>query len=131
MRKRPDIKSLLEFAGGFLKSELVKELPNDKKIDALMVANVIAIAARQLENGHLQEREAIEEICQILDKSVANLTASSVEASLSELNSQLGRKIRRGDFDPDKVQSNDVYRLLLKVTRQGVAEYNPKYLSDL
>ncbi len=51
MTDRPDARELVEIARATLGAELLPFLPPDKRVAGLMIANALAIAAREMEAG--------------------------------------------------------------------------------
>jgi hypothetical protein len=114
MRERPDGADLLAVAREVLRRELLPLLPKEKAYDALMVANAMGIAERQLRQGEepmRQEREAL-----------AGLLAGS--GDLAALNREFARRIRAGDFDTNA----DAARILRESVLQRLRESAPKSL---
>src|SRR3546814_7571690 len=62
MPDRPNGAELLEIARQVLRQELLPLIPEEHKLDALMVANTMAIAARELESGEAQRRETLTDL---------------------------------------------------------------------
>ena len=67
-------------------------------------------------------------------KKLLNLTKSSVSPKasigdrLADLYSHVCLEIRKGNFDPDKKNHNELRNILDEAALQLVMEYNPKYL---
>ena len=66
MRGQPTGEQLLETARGLLRDELLPALPADKRHAALMIANAMAIAGRQLKNGEAHDREELAALAALL-----------------------------------------------------------------
>src|SRR6218665_2737563 len=114
MRERPDGADLLAIAREVLRKELLPLLPKDKAYEALMIANAMGIAERQLQQGDVPQQE---------EKSgLAVLLAS--QAELAKLNREFSTRIRRGDFDDNA----SAQALLWEATVQRVRESAPKAL---
>ncbi len=114
MRERPDGAELLVIAREILRKELLPLLPKDKAYDALMIANAMGIAERQLQQGDGPQQEEKVALTALLD----------VQADLPQLNRDFARGIRRGDFDDHA----GARALLWKATLQRVRESAPKAL---
>jgi hypothetical protein len=115
MREHPDGAGLLAIAREVLRKELLPLLPKEKAYDALMIANAISIAERQLQAGEsaqMQERVAL-----------AGLLG--MQADLADLNREFARRIRAGDFDDAAVAKT----ILWESTVQRVRESAPKALA--
>lgn len=131
MREPPTGDQLLEAALGLLRDEVLPALPTDKRRAALMIANAMGIAMRQLRNGDAAEQQelaALERILLAQPGPDANPVPSDAQDRLLDLNRRLCLAIRQGQAD--SVETNDSVREhLLRVARHRVAESNPKYLS--
>lgn len=130
MRDEPTGEQLLETARTLLRQEILPALPADKKHGALMIANAMSIAMRQLQGGETAERKEIDSLCVLLERksAVAPETGSGgLRQQLIELNRAFSARIRAGDAD-----SGDWGRAarahLHTVIRTKVLESNPKYL---
>ena len=119
MRDRPKGADLLLQARATLLGQLLDKLPEDKRYDALMIAQAIAIAARELEAGEggEGEREALEAL-------LGTSKDGSGEAALESLNARLAAEIRTGRYD----EAEPVHALLSRDTAARLALSNPKLL---
>lgn len=116
MRERPDGAELLAIAREVLRKELLPLLPKDKAYDALMIANAMGIAERQLQQGDVPQQKEKAELAALLD----------TQAELAELNREFAARIRRGEFD----DSAKAKALLWDATVQRVRESAPKALAN-
>ncbi len=130
MRDRPSGAELLAAAHKLLREELLAALPADRKHDALMVANALSIAARQLEYGEAPERRELQALAALLENPEAGEPSDPTElrAALLLANQHLARRIRHGAGDPGRPQRDAILAHLRGTTRQRVLESNPKYL---
>jgi hypothetical protein len=129
MRDQPTGEQLLETARAVLRDELIPALPADRRHAALMVANAVAIAARQLQNGDtgdLLEIEALEHLLG-LPPSASNRSAFELRDVLLDHNRLLCVWIRSGRFDAGPMH-DEARTHLLHQARRRVEESNPKYL---
>ena len=111
MRENPSGADLLDIARDVLRGEILPALPDDKRYQALMIANAMAIVMRQLEageDGHSHEQTRLGDL---LD----------ADGSLEQLNSTLAGRIRSGDAD-----GAEVWAMLHDIAVGKVAESNPK-----
>ena len=128
MRDHPDGAELLATAQKVLRDKLLLNLPANLKHEALMVANAMAIAARQLAAGEKHYKQE-------LDGRLALLPNSALETSrdgahqMRQLNRELGAEIRSGAADLGQADHDETYRHLRRVALQRVLESNPKYVS--
>ncbi|MGH8494226.1 MAG: DUF6285 domain-containing protein [Moraxellaceae bacterium] len=115
MREHPDGAQLLAIAREVLRKELLPLLPKDKAYDALMIANAMGIAERQLQQGDVPQQQEKAGLSVLLDS----------QQDLAGLNREFAQGIRRGDFD-ENAQARE---LLWEATLQRVRESAPKALS--
>jgi hypothetical protein len=127
MRDQPTGEQLLATARALLRDELIPALPADKRHSALMIANAMAIAARQLKNGNDAEREELAALGELLAATAPGAQAAGLRAALCQGNRQLCRWIREGRADAGALREG-VHRHLLRTIRHKVAESNPKAL---
>jgi hypothetical protein len=119
MRDRPTGADLLAIARRVLREELLPLLPEEKRYDGLMVANAIAIAARQMAAGDGPAAEERARLAALL----------GAEGDMAGLAAELARRIRRGDYDPGRPGRQDVRAFLWKATVGKLRESNPKALA--
>ncbi|TEA78610.1 DUF6285 domain-containing protein [Allopusillimonas ginsengisoli] len=100
MSNRPYGNELLDVARRSLLDKVLPAVSEDKVYDVLMVANAMAIAARELASGPQQNDEE---------------------------DSVLAAQIRARDLPPQT--QAQLHRLLLDRTRSALALSNPKYLN--
>lgn len=128
MRDHPGGAELLATAQKVLRDKLLPHLPANLKHEALMVANAMAIAARQLAAGEQPNRQELDALLDLLPNSALKNEADEA-LQIRLLNAELGTRIRTGAADPGQADREAIYRHLRTVTRQRVLESNPKYLS--
>lgn len=131
MREQPSGEHLLETARSLLREELLPALPEQRRHAALMIANAMAIAMRQLKNGEAAEHEeaaALERILSIKPKHDAEAEHVVARDRLLDLNRRLCQAIREGRADAGPLRAL-VSVHLLRVARLRVTESNPKYLA--
>ena len=116
MRDRPDAASLLDQARQTLLQEVLDLLPADRRYPALMVANAMAIAAREIAQG--PDAETAER--------VALRSLFDADGDVTALDRRLVDEIRAGDHDGTAV----VHRLLRESVRRRLRIGNPKALAN-
>ncbi|WAH55412.1 DUF6285 domain-containing protein [Pseudomonas silvicola] len=121
MRRRPDGADLLAAAQRLLRGKLLEALGDAHKHDGLMIANAMAVAARQLEAG---DTPALREHISLLELLGGT---HPHPLSLAEGSRELGRRLRAGAADPGQPGREALLAHLRDVTRQQVLESNPKY----
>ncbi len=128
MTDKPDGAALLEEARRTLLETLLPLLPPERRYDGLMVANAMAIAAREAGQGDALPREGVKLLSALFP---APATASeNLRAHLLGLEARLAREIRAGLYDapgPRRAAVRDYLRWSA-VARVRVS--NPKALAQ-
>ncbi len=119
----PDAPNLLATARKLLLAELLPALPEDLRYAGLMVANAMAIAARE----HDQDAEALRAEAAGLRELLA--TASPVDGDIAALRRALAAAIRAGAFD-NPAQQAALIAHLARSSADRTAISNPKALRD-
>jgi hypothetical protein len=129
MRDRPTGDQLLETARAVLRDDLIQALPSEKRHEALMIANAMTIAIRQLRNGDEHEQQELAALRRILGQcgSDARPPGADLAQALTDCNRSLCQWIRDGRVDGGELHTV-VWTHLRDVARHRVAESNPKYL---
>jgi len=130
MRDQPTGDQLLATARAVLRDELIPALPADKRHSALMIANAMAIAMRQLQRGDDAEREELAALDDLLSAPADGMAApgTRLRETLGERNRQLCQWIRDGRADAGMLRER-VHQHLLRTIRHKLAESNPKALA--
>lgn len=126
MRDQPTGEALLHTARGVVLDTLLPALPAERRHDALMVANAIAIALRQWQNGSTPERAELDALTTLLGlpPADAGLDGAALHTVLLAANRHCCEALRSGRL----AASPAVWSLLCQVVRHKVAESNPKAL---
>ncbi|EWY38593.1 hypothetical protein N825_12340 [Skermanella stibiiresistens SB22] len=117
MRDQPTAANLLDTALKIYRERLLPLLPAEHRYEALMVANAIAISARQVEAGDAPLEEARRRLAAIYPDD---------DGSLSDLETRLSSEIRQGAFDQDGPNRDAAFDYLWWRTRAKAAESNPR-----
>ncbi|MDR2839486.1 MAG: DUF6285 domain-containing protein [Azonexus sp.] len=125
MRDQPTGDQLLATARDLLREDVLPTLSGSQRHNALMIANAMSIAMRQLQSGDEPERRELAALGKILPLPESHGLA--LQQALTEANRALCRLIREGRADSGQTR-DQVRALLLETTRQRVAISNPKYL---
>ncbi|AYH45047.1 DUF6285 domain-containing protein [Azoarcus sp. DN11] len=129
MRDEPTGEQLLETARNVLREEILPALPPERKHAALMIANAMAIAMRQLKHGEDGERRELGSLQSLLGYAGRDAPAGAADLrrQLNELDREFAHAIRAGRADAGAW--HDAARQHLQETiRAKVMESNPKYL---
>ena len=109
MRDRPSAAELLRIARQTLADELLPALPEERKLDALIIASVIAIAAREAAFGDAPLRAELARLAAIYgDKPPPD---EALAAAVERLSRRLAVDIRRGARSPGHGSSGPPSRL--------------------
>ena len=126
MRIRPDIIEILELSKEIISNEFDDNSFDNRRYETFMVANAITIATRQLKIGDGPERKELTKLLNLTKSSAP--PKASIGDRLADLYSRVCLEIRKGNFDPDKNNHNELRNVLNESALQLVMEYNPKYL---
>lgn len=130
MRHEPNGSDLLETARALLRNELIALLPPGRRGQALMIANAMAIAARQLSTGNRNDWLELRGVQALLGTpSSVMLAPDALHDTLVACNARLVDAIVDGRADPGSALHADSAAFLLATARRKVEESNPKYLA--
>ena len=125
MTDSPDGAALLEEARRTLLETLLPLLPPERRYDGLMVANAMAIAAREAGQGEALLLEAVKRLAALFPAS-----AHASENELPELESDLAREIRAGLCDAPGPRRDAIRDYLRRSATARVRVSNPKALAQ-
>lgn len=120
MKNRPHGNELLTVARRVLLDDLLPLLPADKTYDVLMIANAMAIAARELQLHGEHDEQSSHAIAQFYEQASVAQAEKATEQGLAA-------QIRARAIAPG--QQGQLHELLLSLTRAKLALSNPKYLA--
>lgn len=124
---QPDGAALLEEARRTLMENLLPVLPPERRYDALMVANAMAIAAREMGEGHAACRRAHAELLGLSGTTVEPENSRVIGLrDLTELERRLAQQIRSGAYDAPGPQRDAVLGYLRLSTMARLRISNPK-----
>ena len=128
MSEQPSGADLLKTARSALLDELLSDVPERRRYMALMIANAMAIAARELELGDGVDRAELTSLRMLYRDPVPD-SSEEVAARLEALNRRLCDDIRHGRFLglADEARLRDHLR---RSTKARVAINNPKALKS-
>lgn len=130
MSERPDAQDLLQVARDELMQLLLPALPASLRYQALMIANAMAIAARESASGHAAGMQELAGLCQLLQEDAGlQLHDQSLQQALQQLRKRLAGQIRQGRFDPPGDRHAALMLHLAGTVKAKVAISNPKALS--
>lgn len=121
MNIRPDARELLAIARQTLQDELLPQLPGSLRYQVLMVANAMAIAARECRDGEAADAAEAQLLAALPDAG---------EASLTDARQALCQAIRQGRFDEPGTDQEQLFAALSAITRARLSISNPKGLTE-
>ena len=101
MKNLPPATDLLAIARETLLAELRPLLPEHARYTAAMVANAMAIAARESEAGEQPARDALERLDALYGVPPRTLAGDALAHALREHERRLATEIRSGDCDEE------------------------------
>ena len=128
MIDRPDATELLEIARRTLLDEVLPRLPEDLRYSALMIANAMAIAAREYAAGDDDAQAELARLRSLFSERPQPLTGAALNVALAGYNRRLATGIRAGRFD-DRERAA-LLEHLEKTTADKLAVANPRALKS-
>jgi len=130
MSDRPSAADLLDTARRALLDHVLPEVPADRRLDVRIIANVMAIAAREAVNGDRMARAALDRLAALYDEAPPTaLDNDAVAAARLRLDRRLAEDIRSGALDRDASRRERVGAHLVATTRDALTINNPRYLA--
>ena len=123
MTRQPDGPSLLMLARNILLKDLLPLLPDERRVDALMIANVMGIAARELASGSHPLEAELAGLAHLLGEAAEDESESLTEG-IERLRWRLVSEIRSGKRDADAA----IHAFLSSAAKAYLGESNPKAL---
>lgn len=114
---------LLAVARSVLRDELIREIPADKKYQALMVSSAMAISARELSLG------SIDAVSDEFVQSLALLIGQGEPAK--DTVRSLILKIRAAAYGAGQRDTMQLHKLLVNETKRKLEISNPGYLDQI
>jgi hypothetical protein len=127
MTDRPTGAELLAEARRTLIEELFDLLPSERRYDGLMIANAMAIAARELTAGDAALSRRVAALRSLYGDGEHD---SSADATLLRLERRLASEIREGVFDRAGERRDAVRAYLRAAVLDRLAVSNPKALPE-
>lgn len=126
MNDRPDALNLLETARSALIADILPVLPAGSRYTALMIANAMAIAQREIAAGDAPLVAEYERLRALLPASDQTPSGAALREALAGYNRRLAGEIRAGRFDGEKRAA--LLEHLRRTTGEKLAVSNPKML---
>ena len=99
MNDHADAAELLAIARSTLLNDILPGLPPEQRYRALMIANAMAIAAREHVQGEVFGRAELTRLGELLKQSAVATTGAALNTALADCNRSLCSAIRAGRFD--------------------------------
>lgn len=129
MQDQPNIENLLRVARRSVLNCFVDHLPNELRLDALIVANIMAIAAREAEYGDTPLHEEFVRLAILYGEApLPETVPADVMSAIDRLSHRLALDLRHGVFEQDSRRLDKVKAHLIETTLQKLRVNNPKYL---
>lgn len=126
MNDRPDATELLDIARRTLLDEVLPRLPDDLRYSALMIANAMAIAAREHAAGDADASAELARVQKFYAEPQPALAGRELQAALSGYNWRLAADIRAGRCDG----WGGLREHLVQTATDKLAVANPKALDS-
>ena len=130
MKNLPAGAALLAIARDALNTELRPHLQDEARYVAAMIANAIAIAAREIEVGDAPARDALERLDRLHGNAPRTLRGAELEAALAGHQRRLAADIRAGRYDGDDERRRALLEHLRADVETRLRISNPKALND-
>ncbi|HYC47346.1 MAG TPA: DUF6285 domain-containing protein [Burkholderiales bacterium] len=128
MNNLPEGPDLLRIAREALVNELKPLLDGEARYTVAMIANAMAIAAREAEAGETRVTEALARLTTIYGDPPRELHGAALRAAVREYERRLAADIRAGMFGGDGDRQRAVLEHLRASVNARLAVSNPKYL---
>ena len=122
----PDVTELLAIARSTLLEKLLPSVPEDLRYDALMIANAMAIAAREHAAGDTAMQAEVVRLAALLKEQCKPRAGAELRSARIELNRRLAAQIRAGRFDDQDRAA--VLDHLARTAAEELAVSNPRAL---
>ena len=127
MNDRPDARNLLETARNAFVTEVLPALPAASRYTALMIANAMAIAQREITAGEAPLRDERARLRALLPDHAEGPAEAGLHDVLKGYNRRLIEAIRAGRFDGEERAA--LHEHLRRTTEAKLAVSNPKMLA--
>jgi hypothetical protein len=128
MKNRPAGAELLSIARETLVAELLPLVAGDRRYAMLMVANAMAVAARELELGDDCDTAELARLDALYGRPKRELHGEALRDAIGAAERELARDIRSGVFDADRARRDALLRHLRESVNARLRISNPKSL---
>jgi hypothetical protein len=130
MMNLPEGAQLLSIARQTLLAELLPLVEGDRRYTLLMVANAMAIAARELEDGGRSATSELNRLDALYARPARELHGTALREAVDEAERELARDIRSGVFDSDPSRRDTLLRHLRESVVARLKISSPKSLKS-
>jgi len=127
MKNRPEAADLLVIARDALTRQILPKLPESERYTALMIANAMAIARREIEADDAPLRAELSRLRELYPDAPRDVPVSELRATVERCNRRLARDIRAGRHDSEPAA---LLEHLRRTTKEKLAISNPKAVGD-
>lgn len=127
MKNQPEAADLLAIARDALTRQILPKLPESERYTALMIANAMAIARREIEADDAPLRAELSRLRELCPDAPRDVPVSELRATVARCNRRLAQDIRAGRHDSEPAA---LLEHLRRTTEEKLAISNPKALSD-
>ncbi|MCI3953255.1 MAG: hypothetical protein K0R53_2754, partial [Burkholderiales bacterium] len=117
---------LLSIARETFTAQLLPALPESLRYTALMIANAMAIARREIETGEGSARAELRRLRVLFSEAPSEPDANELRGTVADYNRRLVQAIRAGRYDSDNAA---LLEHLRRTAAEKLAISNPKALS--
>ncbi len=129
MQDSPTSIDILDIARRTLLDNILPVLPEERRLDGLMIANAMAIVRRAIQFGEGPVRAECARLEELLEQPATDAaTVDDLETRVRDLNRRLAERIRSGAFDAPGQNRDAVRSHLWESTLQKLRESNPKHV---
>lgn len=127
MKSRPCAPDLLAIARDTFAAEILPKLPESARYTALMIANALAIARREIEVGEAPLRAELDRLRELYPDVPRDVPASALRETVARYSRRLAHDIRAGRYDacPAPLRGH-----LRATTIEKLRVSNPRLLND-
>jgi hypothetical protein len=129
MRDRPTPEELLKGARTVLDRDIAPTLDGERRFAAILISRAMAVAARAMASGNAPLRAEADRLLTILGRTNPAPSGQALHEEVLALNRELVARIRGGYCDAG-AERRQVFEHLCQVTRDKLAESNPRYFEQ-
>lgn len=129
MRDRPTPEELLKGARTVLDRDIAPRLDGERRFAAILISRAMAVAGRAIASDNAPLRAEANRLATILCRKTHSQSGQALYEEVLALNRELVARIRGGYCDTG-TERRQVFEHLCEVTRDKLAENNPRYFEQ-